>query len=78
MPRKSVPPLAMRQRLHVGALVRALREEQGLSQERLAALAGISRYSVYRTELATHSVSLDHLTMIAKALKVPLGSLVLD
>lgn len=71
-----VPPLVMQQRLRVGRRIRQLRAERNLSQEQLAELAGIARHSVYRTELATHSASLDHLTLIADALGVPLVDLV--
>lgn len=71
-----VPPAAMSMRLRVGRRVRDLRDERHMSQYQLAALAGISRDSVYRTELATHSTGLDHLTLIADALGVPLSQLV--
>lgn len=66
----------MSMRLRVGRRVRDLRDERHMSQYQLAALAGISRDSVYRTELATHSTGLDHLTLIADALGVPLSQLV--
>lgn len=76
MSRKPVPAAAMQLRLRVGRRIRELRAERDLSQERLADLAGVARHSVYRTELATHSVSLDNLTMIANALGIPLSQLV--
>lgn len=62
-------------RQRVGQRVRTLREDRGWSQERLGEQAGIDRKSIYRTELATHSPSLDHLALVAAALGVPLGSL---
>ncbi|BBB01127.1 hypothetical protein RVR_8384 [Actinacidiphila reveromycinica] len=68
----------MQERLRVGRRIRVAREERQLSQERLAELAGIGRHSVYRTELATHSPSLDHLVLIAQALGVPLTDLIRD
>lgn len=68
----------MQMRLRVAGRVRQLRGERHLSQERLAELAGIARHSIYRTELATHSASLDHLSLIADALGVPLSFLVRD
>lgn len=71
-----VPPAAMGMRLRVGRRVRDLRAERSMSQYQLAAAAGISRDSVYRTELATHSAGLDHLALIADALGVPLSELV--
>ncbi|MFI0150312.1 helix-turn-helix transcriptional regulator [Streptomyces lydicus] len=57
---------------------RALRTELGLSQERLAEQAGVSRFSIYRAENATHATSIDHLLQIADALGVPLAALVSD
>jgi transcriptional regulator with XRE-family HTH domain len=71
-----VPRVAMELRLRVGGRIRDLRREHRWSQEKLAERAGIARHSVYRTELATHSASLDHLTLIAHALGVPLSQLV--
>lgn len=68
----------MQRRQRVGLRIRTLREDRELSQERLAELAGIGRHSVYRTELATHSPSLDNLTLIAHALGVSLADLVRD
>lgn len=41
-----------------------------MTQESLANAAGVSRESVYRTELGTHSVSLDMLIRMAHALGV--------
>lgn len=75
MPSDPIPPEALEARQRVGRRVRALREARGWSQERLALRAGIDRKSVYRTELAAHSASLDHLAMLAAALGVPLVSL---
>lgn len=71
-----LPAFVMQQRVRVGRRIRVLREGQELTQEKLAELAGIARHSVYRTELATHSASLDHLTLIARALGVRVEDLV--
>lgn len=73
---REVPPVAMEQRLRVGRRIRELREAREWTQYALAERAGISRWSVYRAELATHSPSLDHLALIAAALGVPLTHLV--
>nr|WP_280688692.1 helix-turn-helix transcriptional regulator [Kitasatospora sp. GAS204B] len=66
------------QRKQVGRRVRALRTERGWSQERLAEASGVHRHTVYRTELATHSASLDALMLIARALGVPASQLLRD
>jgi len=50
--------------------VRDLRKRAGLSQEDLAEHAGVTRYTVYRTENATSAVMLDVLWMLADALGV--------
>lgn len=71
-----IPPDVLQHRARVGRRIRDARAERGWSQEVLAERAGIGRHSVYRTELATHSASLDHLTLIAHALGVPLHELV--
>jgi transcriptional regulator with XRE-family HTH domain len=68
----------MQMRLRVGRRIRDLRVERHWTQEKLAELAGISRDSVYRTELATHAAGLDHLALMAEALGVPLSQLVRD
>jgi transcriptional regulator with XRE-family HTH domain len=59
------------QRQRVGTRVRELREERGLSQERLGQRAGLDRKTIYRIELAQYSTSIDHLMMIARVLEVP-------
>jgi transcriptional regulator with XRE-family HTH domain len=70
-----LPDWVVAQRRRIGARVRALRAARGLSQERLAELAEVSRKSVYRTELATHAASIDVLIRVARALGVPLREL---
>lgn len=75
MSRDPLPDWVLAERRRVGARIRDLRHERGLSQLRLAERAGIGRKAVYRAELATHSTGLDHLVMIAQALGVPLSAL---
>ena len=72
------PEWVLTHRRAIGDRIRDLRTERGLSQERLAELAGISRYSIYRAENATHATSVDHLIQIADALGVSLAALVAD
>ncbi|MEU5273679.1 helix-turn-helix transcriptional regulator [Streptomyces hygroscopicus] len=59
----------------VGDRVRDLREQRALSQERLAELTGLSRHTIYRIELAQYGTSSDQLALIARALRVEIGSL---
>lgn len=71
-----IPEELLRRRRMVGARIRALREEHGISQERLAEAAGIARVTVVRIELGIQSPRLDHLFLIADALRAPLAHLV--
>jgi transcriptional regulator with XRE-family HTH domain len=50
--------------------IKALREERGLSQERLAAKAGLSREHLTRLEAGRHDPTFGTLSRLAKALKV--------
>ncbi len=59
-----------------GAAVRARRLEVGLSQEDLAAAAGMDRKSISRIETGTYSPSLDRLWVLADALESDLPDLV--
>ncbi|OQY87684.1 MAG: transcriptional regulator [Anaerolineae bacterium UTCFX1] len=53
-----------------GQKVRKLRIEQGLSQEKLAELAGIHRTYISSLELGKRNVSLVNIQALAKALRV--------
>ncbi|MGW3428862.1 helix-turn-helix transcriptional regulator [Streptomyces melanosporofaciens] len=75
MPIDPLPDWVLQQRRRVGDRVRDLREERGLSQERLAELTGLSRHTVYRIELAQYGTSVDHLALIARALRVEIVAL---
>ena len=59
-----------------GRAVRKLRLANGLSQERLAELAGIHRTYVGDVERGVRNVSLVNMSKIALALDVPLSLLV--
>ncbi|MGA1257231.1 MAG: helix-turn-helix transcriptional regulator [Ilumatobacteraceae bacterium] len=54
----------------------ALREERGLSQARLAELAGVDRKTINRIENGHFSPSLDTLTRLSVVLKCRLADLV--
>ena len=71
MPTDPLPPWVLYEREQVGRRVRMVRRERGLSQEKLAELAGLGRHSVYRIELGTHAGSIDAVLLIARALGVP-------
>lgn len=58
-----------------GAVVRALREEQGISQERLAALAGIDRAYMGALERGLRNPSLTTIAKVARGLSLPMSEL---
>ena len=60
----------------VGARVRALRTERGLSLSALAAAAGIGKGSLSELETGRRNPTLDTLYALARPLGVPLGALV--
>lgn len=53
-----------------GARIRELREEQGLSQEKLADMARLHRTAITHIERATRSSTLETIEKLAKALGV--------
>ncbi len=60
----------------VGRTIQRLRERRGLTQEGLAAKAGISRGYVARVETGRHDLPLSTLVRLAKALGVGAEELV--
>lgn len=60
----------------VGETVRTLRNERGLTQERLAELAGLDRTTVVNFESGRRGVLYERLFDIADALEVPMAELV--
>ncbi|MBZ5740864.1 XRE family transcriptional regulator [Nocardioides mangrovi] len=60
----------------VGARVRALRQERGLSLSALAAAAGIGKGSLSELETGRRNPTLDTLYAVAGPLRVPLAELV--
>lgn len=71
MPRPSHPLLRT-----VGLTLRTLRRERGLSQEALADLADIDRSYMSGVERGLRNISVLNLERLAKALDVPLVSLI--
>lgn len=60
----------------VGFNIRRIREERGLSQEELAALAGLHRAYVGQIERGEKNIGLKNLEKIAKALEVNISFLI--
>ena len=60
----------------VAARIKTLRERRGMTQEVLAAKAGISRAYLARVETVRHEPTLTTLEKLAKALRVKVGRLV--
>jgi transcriptional regulator with XRE-family HTH domain len=59
----------------VAARIKTLRERRGMTQEELAAKAGISRAYLARVETVRHEPTLTTLEKLAKALRVKVGRL---
>lgn len=63
-------------RIALGSAIRARREEQGLSQQKLALMIGSSKSHIWRIESGRVSVGLDDLGRIADALDIRVSKLV--
>lgn len=63
-------------RLALGTAIKERREEQGLSQARLALMAGSSKSHIWRIETGRISVGIDELSRIADALDTTVQSLI--
>jgi len=57
--------------LAIGAAIRRARDAAGISQEELAALAGVHRTYIGGVERGERNVGIKNLVAIARALKVP-------
>jgi transcriptional regulator with XRE-family HTH domain len=75
MPRRPRQPAKHPALRRLGARIRELRIERGLSQEALADAAGIGRSYMSGIERGVRNCSTLHLFRIAKALRVPPGAL---
>lgn len=76
MPTDPLPDWVPARRRLIGDRIRAARTNRHLTQEALAATAGLDRKTINRIEQAANSPLLDHLLLIADALHVPLADLV--
>jgi transcriptional regulator with XRE-family HTH domain len=70
MPPPILPPEVQAGRWAFGTRLRELRKEGGLTQEALAAAAGLDRKTISRTEGGVHSLLVDQVLRIALALRV--------
>jgi len=70
---KSVPRRVLQQ---FANRVRQLREEKGISQEKLGALAGVHRTYIGMIERAEKNITLANMEKIAKALGIRIKDLV--
>lgn len=66
-----LPELLLRHRWEIGARLRAIRTQQGLSQVVLADRAGLDHRTVSRIETGRHPTDIDVLYRLALALGVP-------
>lgn len=60
----------------IGQRVKALRKEQGLTQDQLAKMAGFKRPNISRLEAGTHVPGLPLLERLAESLQVKIGDLI--
>ncbi len=67
---------AKEKRAALGIAVRRRREEQGLSQQRLALMMGSSKSHIWRIETGRVSVGIDDLIRIADALDARVGDFI--
>lgn len=63
-------------RAALGIAIRRRREEQGLSQQRLALMMGSSKSHIWRIETGRVSVGIDDLIRIADALDARVGDFI--
>ena len=75
MPRKARQPARHPALKRLGARIRDLRQERGLSQEALADAAAIGRSYMSAIERGVRNCSTLHLIRIAKSLNVSVGDL---
>jgi transcriptional regulator with XRE-family HTH domain len=61
--------------VNFGRRLRVIRKQQGVSQEKLAELAGLHRTYVSLVERGTCNISLLNIEKLARALQVPLAKL---
>src|SRR5687768_13656637 len=63
---------------NIGARLRALRTERGMTQEQVARESGLERDQIGKIEIGERNVSATELAFLADALNVPMESLLAD
>jgi transcriptional regulator with XRE-family HTH domain len=76
VPSDPIPQRVLTRRRQIGEHIREARLARGWTQEQLAERADLDRVTVVRTETGATSARLDHLLLIAEALRTPLSHLV--
>lgn len=71
-----IPDHVLARRRRIGRRIRDARENAGLTQERVAELADMTRNSIVNIETGATAALIDSLLMISDALRVPLSQLV--
>ncbi len=69
------PPTKAKVQVTFGAAIRVLREERGITQQRLAELADLHTNYVSSVERGERNLSLHNITKLAYALDVPVSAL---
>ncbi|WP_326822845.1 helix-turn-helix transcriptional regulator [Streptosporangium sp. NBC_01756] len=70
-----IPPRLAELRRQFGLRLRDVREDHGLTQERLGELAEVDRKTINRIENGMYSPRLDNIFQIADALDIPIKEL---
>lgn len=66
----------IREKQQLGANIKAARERSGISQRRLALMAGTSRSYLWKIETGSADIGFDVLCRIASALDIPVRDLI--
>jgi transcriptional regulator with XRE-family HTH domain len=75
MPQHAPAPEQTSVRISLGRRIRQIRRTQGISQEELAHRSGLDRSYVGCIERGERNVSIDNITSLARALDVPIATL---
>ncbi len=60
-----------------GKIIRLLREEQNISQEKFALMIGMDRSYYATIETGKHSITLNKIESIAKGLNIPISKMII-
>lgn len=71
MANDDLPDFLREHRWEVGARLRSYRSQRGMTQEQLAAEAGVDSKTVSRAENGHYNISIDLIARLARALDIP-------